>query len=277
MSELSDDYFDDEEENLELEVEVEVEEAEEEHDEAKILLEEIKSIGPSSPEFKKKISDYMKNNPEHRKKATEILLANHCNTGMLGKHHSEEWKKNMSETMSGRVYTEEHRQNISVGRKKMLAEQGGFTVEHREKISKATIRQYQNGFNPNLHHITGLHKSSKVPNGFVFFRSSYEKKAFMLLDDDNSVDSYKSEAIIVEYVKPDDNIVSNFIVDILVTYIDGSQKWIEVNKNTTTAYTYNDAYIQFLAEQVLTGVYTWDDLTEAEVDQVQTLIGGRRG
>jgi hypothetical protein len=55
------------------------------------------------------------------------------------------------------------------------------------------------------------------------------------------------------------------------------KKWIEVNKNTTTAYTYNDAYIQFLAEQVLTGVYTWDDLTEAEVDQVQTLIGGRRG
>ena len=181
-----------------------------------------------SDEFKKKISDYMKNNPEHRKKATEILLANHCNTGMLGKHHSDEWKRNMSEMMSGRVYSEEHRQNIAVGRKKMLEEQGGFTVEHRERISKATVRQYQNGFNPNLHHITGYHKSNKVPNGIVFFRSSYEKKAYMLLDDDNSVDSYKSEAIVVEYVKPDDNIVSNFIVDILVTYTDGSQKWIEV-------------------------------------------------
>ncbi|MBD2182630.1 hemerythrin domain-containing protein [Planktothrix sp. FACHB-1355] len=32
-----------------------VEEAEEEHDEAKILLEEIKSLSPSSPEFKEKI------------------------------------------------------------------------------------------------------------------------------------------------------------------------------------------------------------------------------
>ena len=55
------------------------------------------------------------------------------------------------------------------------------------------------------------------------------------------------------------------------------QKWIEVNKNTTSAYTYNDAYIQFLADQVLAGVYTFEDLTETEQDQVQTLIGGRRG
>ena len=56
-----------------------------------------------------------------------------------------------------------------------------------------------------------------------------------------------------------------------------SVKWIEVNKNTTTAYTYNDAYIQYLAEQVMSGAYTWDDLTETEQEQVQTVIGGRRG
>jgi len=40
---------------------------------------------------------------------------------------------------------------------------------------------------------------------------------------------------------------------------------------------YNDAYIQFLADQVLTGVYGFDDLTELEQEQVQTVIGGRRG
>jgi hypothetical protein len=55
------------------------------------------------------------------------------------------------------------------------------------------------------------------------------------------------------------------------------KKWIEVNKNTTSAYSYNDAYIQFLADQILAGVYTFDDLTESEQEQVQTLIGGRRG
>ena len=54
-------------------------------------------------------------------------------------------------------------------------------------------------------------------------------------------------------------------------------KWIEVNKTTTTAYVYNDAYIQFLTDQVLTGVYGWEDLTELEQEQVQTVTGGRRG
>ena len=181
-----------------------------------------------SDDFKKKISEFMKNNPEHTKKATEILLANHCSTGMLGKHHTEEWKRRMSETMSGRVYTEEHRQNISAGRKKMLEEQGGFTAEHRERISKATIRQYQNGFNPKLYHITGYHESSKVPEGKVFFRSSYEKKAYIILDEDEAVESYESEAVVIEYVKQEDDIKSNFIVDILVTYVDGRQKWVEV-------------------------------------------------
>jgi len=54
-------------------------------------------------------------------------------------------------------------------------------------------------------------------------------------------------------------------------------KWIEVNKTTTTAYVYNDAYIQFLTDQVLSGVYGWEDLTELEQEQVQTVTGGRRG
>lgn len=54
-------------------------------------------------------------------------------------------------------------------------------------------------------------------------------------------------------------------------------KWIQVNKSTTDAYAYNDAYIQFLAEQVMTGAYSWDELTQTEIEQVQTLTGGRRG
>ena len=54
-------------------------------------------------------------------------------------------------------------------------------------------------------------------------------------------------------------------------------KWIEVNKNATDAYSYNDAYIQFLADKLFSGEYQLDDLTEAEQQQVQTLIGGTRG
>jgi hypothetical protein len=54
-------------------------------------------------------------------------------------------------------------------------------------------------------------------------------------------------------------------------------KWLQVSKDSTTIYSQNDAYIQFLAEQVLTGVVSWDDLTPIEIEQVQSTIGGRRG
>lgn len=184
-----------------------------------------------SEEFKQKLRDHLRSNPERLAQIKKTLTENR-GSGMLGKHHSEDSKKKLSESMSGRVYSDEHRLNISEGRKKMLEEKGGFTPEHRERISKATIKQYMNGFSPKMHHITGYHKSPKVPKGEVFFRSSYEKKAFVILDRDENVKSYQCESFIVEYTKPNDNIKSNYIVDILVEYIDGTKKLIEVKPET---------------------------------------------
>ena len=54
-------------------------------------------------------------------------------------------------------------------------------------------------------------------------------------------------------------------------------KWIEVNKSTTDAYSYNDAYIQYLAEKLFSGEYSIDDLSDVEQQQVQRVVGGRRG
>jgi len=181
-----------------------------------------------SDEFKQKLSEYMKSNPEGIERAKKILGENHCNTGMLGKHHSEESKKKLSDSMSGRTYTDEHCKNISEGRKKMLEETGGFTREHRERISKATIVQYQNGFEPKLHHINGTHKSDKIPSGQAFFRSSYEKKAFIKLDDDKTVLTYEPEKVTTEYFNPIKKITSSYLIDILVHYTDGTSGLIEV-------------------------------------------------
>jgi hypothetical protein len=49
-------------------------------------------------------------------------------------------------------------------------------------------------------------------------------------------------------------------------------KWIEINKGTTDAYTYNDAYIQYLAEKLFSGEYGIEDLSEVEQQQIQTLM-----
>lgn len=179
-----------------------------------------------SEEFKKKLSDYMKNNPEGIARGQKNLFENRCTTGMLGKHHTEETKEKMSEAMSGRTYSEEHCSNISAGRKKMLEEQGGFSQEHREKISKATIQQYKEGFDPNTHHLKGKHQSPKAGN--IHFRSSYEKKAYLKLDEDETVKTYSIEEVSIDYIHPNKKITSQYLVDMLVEYYDGTKKLIEI-------------------------------------------------
>ncbi|MEI7485953.1 MAG: TnsA endonuclease N-terminal domain-containing protein [Chryseobacterium sp.] len=181
-----------------------------------------------SDEFKEKLSVYMKNNPEGIARAKSNLIPGSGGGWNEGLNLSEETKQKMSESHMGKKFSEEHCQKISEGRKKMLEETGGFTPEHRMKLSQATIRQYQNGFDPKTHHIRGVHHSTKIPSGQGVFRSSYEKKAFMILDNDESVVSYEIEKITIKYFNPIKKIDSLYVIDILVKHKDGTSKLIEV-------------------------------------------------
>jgi len=49
-------------------------------------------------------------------------------------------------------------------------------------------------------------------------------------------------------------------------------KWIEVDKNSTDSYTYNQAYIQHLIQKLEAGEYEIEDLNEAEQSQVEQQI-----
>lgn len=51
-----------------------------------------------------------------------------------------------------------------------------------------------------------------------------------------------------------------------------STKWIEVDKNSTDSYTYNQAYIQHLIAKLEAGEYEIEDLNEAEQSQVEQQI-----
>ena len=52
------------------------------------------------------------------------------------------------------------------------------------------------------------------------------------------------------------------------------QQWIQINKNTTDAYTYNEQYIEFLIVKLQDREYEWDELTTAEQQQVEAIMGG---
>jgi hypothetical protein len=179
-----------------------------------------------SDEFKQKLSEYMKNNPEGIARASANLIPGSGGGWNEGLELPEATKQKMSDSHLGKVFTEEHCENISEGRKKMLDEQGGFTREHRENISKAVIKQYQNGFEPKLHHVTGWHESPKA--GKVYYRSSYEKKAYLKLDVDVNVISYTTENISTEYFNEIKGITSSYLIDLFIEYKDGSKKLIEI-------------------------------------------------
>ena len=52
-----------------------------------------------------------------------------------------------------------------------------------------------------------------------------------------------------------------------------NKKWKELDKSTTDSYTYNEAYIQHLVDKLQSGEYTADDLNDAELDQIQQIVG----
>lgn len=180
-----------------------------------------------SDEFKQKISEYMRTNEEGIERGRNNLVPGFSGGWNEGLVTPPEVREKQSQAMIGKPKTLEHRHNISVGRKKMLQETGGFTNEHRENISKATILQIKKGFNPKLHHLKGWHYSPKI-NKHLFHKSSYEKRAFMILDSDENVLSYEWESVTINYFNPIKQINSNYLVDAKVKYKDLQEKWIEI-------------------------------------------------
>jgi hypothetical protein len=71
-------------------------------------------------------------------------------------------------------------------------------------------------------------------------------------------------------LKGDMFIRTDYLPDRLFKY--NGTKWIEVDKNTTDSYTYNNAYIQHLISKLEAGEYEIEDLSEAEQAQVEQQI-----
>lgn len=200
-----------------------------------------------SDEHRRKISEYMKTNEEGIARGKANLVPGMGGIARAGLPLPQEWKDAISDGTKGKPKSLQHRLNISEGRKKMLVDTGGFTKEHREAISRATVEQYARGFDPQLHHLKGWHSSPKA--GRVFYRSSYEKKAYMMLDADPEVKTYYTERVKVEYSNPTKGITSTYLIDIDIEYNDGRTKLIEVKPEKWLEDTVVVAKIEAAAER----------------------------
>ena len=104
-----------------------------------------------------------------------------------------------------------------------------WTIQERESRSKAMSAAILNGTRVIPTYGKSGHYFSKKLNKKVFYRSMYELQAFKLLEKDNNVIFYKHEPFKIKYFYK--NMVLNYIPDLLVKYVDGTQKIIEVKPN----------------------------------------------
>jgi hypothetical protein len=212
-----------------------------------------------SDEFKQKLSDYMTNNLEGIERGRKNLIPGSGGGWNKGLETPEEVKIKMAEAHLGAEFTEEHCQHISEGRKKMLDEQGGLLPETREKLSKKAIEQYKKGFRPHLHHMNGWYYSTKLQKK-IFYRSSYEKKAYMMLDEDKDVLSYEVEPLSIEFYNPEKNIMGNYLVDLKVNYVDGKSEYIEIKPESRLKEKVVQAKIAAAKKKLGTSFRIWNEV-----------------
>jgi hypothetical protein len=86
--------------------------------------------------------------------------------------------------------------------------------------------------------IKGYHESKKVLGGSIFYASSWEFRAFKILDIDNEVASYERGPTIPYLFEDIDHM---YLSDILVTYINGSKRIIEVKRDDHKFFEVNKA------------------------------------
>jgi hypothetical protein len=208
------------------------------------------------------IANFIIYNPEGIARGKANLVPGAGGGWNEGQETPQEVRDKQSAAMTGRVYSDDHKLHISEGRKQMLAETGGFSPEHRQKLREAALRQYERGFDPNNHHRSGWHESPKA--GRLFHRSSYEKKAFMLLDGMAGVVRYSAESLRLSYWNPLDKSQSIFIVDLLIEFSDGTRMAVEVKPTDWLSSLVNMAKIDALkawAEGEGVAVEIWDEFT----------------
>jgi len=148
---------------------------------------------------------------------------------MYGKHHSCESKEKIAQTKIG---------NKEIGEKisramKVSAKRGRehhmFGKKHSPEViktlSEKAIARLVNGFNLHANHKKGYFFSRKN-NKNIWYDSSYELRAFELLEIDESVVQFSRNKIRVPYVF--EGVQRFCLPDLLVTYIDGTTKIIEI-------------------------------------------------
>lgn len=176
------------------------------------LKQSLSHMGDKNPMFGRSLSE------DHKKKISQNNIGKH--NYWLGKKQPEELVEKRTAQLRGRVHTEEARKKISVANKGRK-----LSKERCEEMSQLAAKRVQEGWSG--------HKSSKrgkyfsIKSGlYLHYRSSYEKKAYEILDSMDDVCVFSADGYRVPYYFKGKRKI--YVPDIKVVKFDGTVEVIEV-------------------------------------------------
>ena len=152
--------------------------------------------------------------------------------------------------LKGEIFTEQRKINL----KKSLN-----TKEVKEFRSNLMVNRIKDGYNTFTKTKNGHYYSNKMKKE-IHYRSSYELKAYEILESDDMVEEYYAEYISIPYYKND--IKKNYIPDIFVKYIDNIIKIIEVKPKTLLNFGDNPLKLDVLKNYCKNNNYGFEIWTE---------------
>lgn len=150
-----------------------------------------------------------KKQSEETKRKRAEKLKGHKGAWLGKKQPKEMIEKRINNYLLGHITSEETRRKISAAQKGRK-----FTKERREKMSITTSETIiKNGYNFGSRGKSGKYFSQKNEE-YMFYRSSFEKRAYEILENDDNVLKYKREPFRIPYKY--NGLTRNYIPDILV-------------------------------------------------------------
>lgn len=130
---------------------------------------------------------------------------------------SQETKNKISSAHIGKKFSLESRQKMSESKKALFKTEHGLTLKN--KLALKAIKQHSEGKFLKGNHLKGYYNSKK--SGPTYYASSYELRCQYLLDQDESILSFKSQIPIEINNK-------HRCIDLLITYTNGSKEILEI-------------------------------------------------
>lgn len=153
---------------------------------------------------------------------------------IIKKMNTPERAKKISEALSGKQKSEDHKQKIAVLMKDYWSKE-----ENRSRQSKRQAECVKNGMLTKATRVHGYLENPKKSVKKVYYRSLFELNAFLHMEASNEIVSYVVEPYRIEYEF--EGKIRNYVIDCEVEYKDGRKVLIEFKPSCYLGYTKNEA------------------------------------